>query len=372
MNKLQEAINTIKRTRDIKPSTLLNYERYLLYIYRIVKNKSKTEIKNISDIKEYKWVSDPQIIEILRKNTNSKTSLRGYLNCLNVVLQAMSVEENRDMIDLLRYEIKQINTYTSQEDSLQLKNEKQEKNWLSWKEVKDIYKILKHRYELIKRDPVVSPEDMDFVRNFTILSCYVLFPPRRTQDYVLYYVDDGMEETLNESDFKFSDLMMEDSILTQNNYLYRTEDNKFYFIFNNYKTSSTYGSQKFPLSYALSRIFVYWLKINKQRIKNEFFENYEDASKVPAVFLNSLGNPMTSQNIGITLTNIFKKYANKNISASLLRHIYISNFMKGSKPLRDRLQLASKMSHSIEVQEGVYRKLEGKEEDTQKKKYLSM
>ena len=77
---------------------------------------------------------------------------------------------------------------------------------------------------------------------------------------------------------------------------------------------------------------------------------------------------MSAVHIGKSLSSLFKKKFDKNISASMLRHIYVSHFLKDSRTLHDRQNVAKKMGHSPAIAEEVYRKLDGVDEKKSKLK----
>jgi len=361
MNILENALNEIRSTRQMSDATFNNYVRYTLYIYRLISGKGKQEVKKLAQITDFEWLGDTETINTLVENTKTKNSLRGYLNTLNVLLMQIDPELYSAQILRLKKEIHDINQQQQNTFKYQLKNEKEQANWVSWKEVKNLHKELSVRYNELKKKKHLDDEELDFIKSFTILSFYVLNPPRRISDYAnLKYVDEKQDQFPNETDIKLIDLIEIDPSLTQFNYIVRTEDNKYYFVFNQYKTKHIYGTgQKVEISYNLGRIITHWIKINKERIK-QFLYHRSSPLDSPFMFLTKDNKPLKHQHIGSTLNRIFKERFDKKVSASMLRHSYVSNYLRYSRPLLDREMIATKMGHSIGVQEGTYRKLEGK------------
>ena len=317
------------------------------------KNK-KEPIKSMPDVYRY-------TIDKIRLLNTTDATRRGYLNALSVVLQALDPKLYHNQIEQIRFYIQEINNTTGEDNKLQLKSNSQSENWLQWSEVKKLWHKLNEEFSSLKKKRDISQDEYYWVQSFVIFSCYVHQAPRRTMDYSsLLLVDDTIEPLRNEADIRISDLLEHDEILKQNNFLLRDADKHLYFVFNRYKTAKTYGTQRFKLNYALKRIFIYWLKINRPRLKEWYWEHLDKPYELPAVFITRSGKTMSSQNIGTTLNSLFKEHTGKNISASMLRHIYISNYLRYGKTYKDRNDLAYKMAHSTDVQELVYRKIDEK------------
>ena len=56
------------------------------------------------------------------------------------------------------------------------------------------------------------------------------------------------------------------------------------------------------------------------------------------------------KNFSEFVNNIFKKQTGKNISVNLIRHAFISDYLKKNKSLADRKAISDKMAHSVAVQ----------------------
>ena len=75
----------------------------------------------------------------------------------------------------------------------------------------------------------------------------------------------------------------------------------------------------------------------------------------PYLILNSKGEKITTNSLTKLLTKIFEP-TGKNISSSMLRHIFITE--KFPPQTEEKIELADKMLHSKEVQGSVYAKAE--------------
>ena len=130
----------------------------------------------------------------------------------------------------------------------------------------------------------------------------VVIPPRRSLDY--------SEMKIRNYDVK-----------TDNYY----KGNKFYF--NKYKTVKTYGLQILELPKELNNVLKRWIKINT----NDYMIYSSNNKK--------LSCPQ--------ITRILNKVFGKNISTSMLRHIYLTNVYKDVPQINKMENLANEMGHSI-------------------------
>ena len=101
--------------------------------------------------------------------------------------------------------------------------------------------------------------------------------------------------------------------------------NKFYF--NKYKTVKTYGMQILELPKELNNILKKWIKMNT----NDY------------MIYSSNNNKISCPQI----TRILNKVFGKNISTSMLRHIYLTNVYKDVPQINKMENLANEMGHSI-------------------------
>ena len=195
------------------------------------------------------------------------------------------------------------------------KTQKQKDNWLSWDEVLDIHK--KEKETLPKK--VSNEKDYLKCLSYLVLSLYVLISPRRIKDYhemmVIPEYKEGMSKEHNYLDVK----------------------NK-KFIFNNYKTKGAYGQQVEEIPKELFDI------LKKMIIPKE--KNFEPRDMITTYE----GVKPASNYITRLLNSVFKK----NVSASLLRNIFVSHKLGNSK--NQAKELAQEMGSSVNVLNNVYNK----------------
>jgi integrase len=195
--------------------------------------------------------------------------------------------------------IKMRNKKTTIDDD-NLLTEHEEKNMVPWKEIKKI-----------------QPKD---VRDAALIGIYTLIPPRRL-DYRLMRITD--HDTGLDDDYNYV-------VLNKRN-------NPTKFIFTNYKTSSTFGKQEFPVPRALASVLKTYIEGNGFAINDYLF------GKSPTEPYKSFSTQVSE---------VFKKYTSKSISVNMLRHSYITWFLqKKNLSLTDKKIVATAMGHSITMQD---------------------
>ena len=197
-----------------------------------------------------------------------------------------------------------------EQDEKQEKTDKQEKNWESWADIMKTYKQLEEEATPLFKKESWTPSQMKVLQNYVILSCYVLIPPRRIADYINFKVKDIDQKEDNFFDFEKQQL-----------------------VFNTYKTAKSYGTQVVDCPNDLKDVLFKWFPICKK------FSEY--------LFFNSYGNQLSQPQLTKTINQIF----DKNISASMLRHIYISDVtLKNVPKLSELEKVAEEMGHGTGMQ----------------------
>ena len=181
-------------------------------------------------------------------------------------------------------------------------NEKQKYNWISIDEIKEKYNVLSADANLMLNKKKIL--NINVMNEFLLMSFLsgVIMPPRRSLDY--------SEMKIRNFDTK-----------TDNYY----KANKFYF--NKYKTFKTYGLQILDVPKELNNVLKKWIKINT----NDY------------MIYSSNGHKISCPQI----TRILNKVFGKNISTSMLRHIYLTNVYKDVPRLNQMEHLADEMGHSV-------------------------
>ena len=190
----------------------------------------------------------------------------------------------------------------NEEYKKQKKSQKQESNWISIQEIRQIYDDLRAQVKNIFTKKAIG--NVSIIRDYLLVAFLsgVLIPPRRSLDYAL--------------------LKWRNYDKSKDNYYYR---GKIYF--NKYKTSDTYGLVIIQVPQELDKILKKWLKINPS--------DY--------VLVSSNGQPLSSSQITRTLNRIF----GKQVSVNMLRHIFLTNYYKDIPKLTEMENVATKMGHNV-------------------------
>lgn len=192
----------------------------------------------------------------------------------------------------------------------QEKTQKQEDNWMSFEQVertvKSVHQIAKR---FLNSKTPLTPEELQVAQEYIILclTTGIFIPPRRTKDW---------------TDMKLRGQKTGKHDTPEHNYI---RGDTIHFI--NYKTAKAYGEQTVEMPTALKRILTKWKKINPHQW----------------LLVMSDGAQMTN----VRLNQILNKIFQRNISTSMLRHIYISDKMGGMPALQDMKDLAEHMGHSV-------------------------
>jgi hypothetical protein len=189
----------------------------------------------------------------------------------------------------------------------QKKSQKEEENWMSSAEIKEIYDDLFEQVTAMFQKKLLA--NYSTINNFILLGCLggvSGLPPRRSKDF---------------TEMKIKNYTSEDNFY---------KGGKFYF--NVYKTATLYGEQvidvkeKAPEFY---KILNKWVKINPTEY----------------LLFSSNQQKLTSPQI----TRMLNKLFGKNVSTDLLRHIYLTD--KYGK-IQDEMEQESRdMAHSTQMQQ---------------------
>lgn len=215
-------------------------------------------------------------------------------NTRRVALSAMSqFQMNTDSFKVYKKALDDIRdeatSYANNQTMPQVKKE----NFIDWP---DVVKTLKK----VRKAFLKGNESLE---NLLLVSLYVLQKPLRL-DYA------GM--LLNKID-------------NTKNYAILKGPKKSFFYFNDYKTSQTYGTVIIPINPTL-------LKLLKEYVKERSIIN--------------VSREMLSKKI----IELFKKYSGKAMSVSMLRHSYITDFLKSNPSEEEKERVSKLMLHSKYIQ----------------------
>jgi len=209
--------------------------------------------------------------------------------------------------------IKKIRDDITQEEIKQEPTEKQLNNWVTQEDIAEIYNRLEN----------CANNSFEDYQNYLILSLYTLIAPRRLLDYC---------------DMVFYEPKEDEGLYNYINWKNHT------FVFNVYKTKKVWNKQIIDIPSKLFTILNTWKDMNKDNMVSD---------ELPlSLLINKDGNKLEPPTLNKRLNNIF---GGKNISCNILRHSYISNFLKDTPKLLKLEQVARSMGHSTSTQQ-LYRK----------------
>jgi integrase len=263
-------------------------------------------LKNLNDkreIKDFKFLDNPK--KILDKIKDYKiTTQRNVIIAIVSVLKNLGNDLYKKYYDIMLDLNKKIEDGAKENK----KTETQNKNWIKWDDVTAKFEELKNNNKMPKN---ISETQYDNLLDTVILGLFVLLAPRRNKDYLQMKVSNsgnGLDDKYNWLDMK-----------------------KKQFIFNNYKTEKTYGQQIIDVPVGLIDIIKKYLKYKKEG------DGY--------LLVKFNGDRLISDN---SLTRRLNKIFGKNISSSMLRHIYLSDkYGKVQEEMKDDAEM---MAHSVSQQ----------------------
>ena len=211
------------------------------------------------------------------------------------------------------------------------KSKQQKDNWISWDDVKEVYKNLEEEVDKFISNKQINDAQYNKLLDYMILSLYVLQPPRRNADYQKMNIVKSFSNSLPKED----------------NYLVYDNDE---FYFNNYKTKGTYNQQVIKFNDDLKKVIIKYLKFHPI-IKGRTLAK---TSTFNFLVYND-GKPLDKVN---SITNILNKVFGKKIGASMLRNIYLTN--KYADVKEEKAKDAEMMGNSTNEQDRTYIKTDGK------------
>jgi integrase len=268
---------------------------YVATLASLAKHFDWTDVKNFTS-------KSKDILKYLE--TLSPTRRKAMLSAL------IAIVSHKTYSKIYKDKMVEVSKECREEDEKQEKSEKQEENWESWDSVMKLYRELEEEaLPLFKKDKLTSP-NLKTLQHYVILSCYVLIPPRRIADFINFKIKDIDQKQDNWFDEKTNEL-----------------------VFNNYKTAKNYGTQRVECPESLQAVFRKWFPVASR------YSEY--------LLFNSYGNHLTQPQLTKMLNAIF----DKNISASMLRHIYVSDVtLKNMPKLSELEKVAHDMGHSTAEQ----------------------
>lgn len=307
-------VNSKDNNRELKKSTVQSYISRIKTLYSLLDASPSDKIKNI-------FSNHKKVITFLRNNYQKFSSRASYLTAII----RMGIIYEYETLPYLEEQKKLTFSIKKQQMSQKLKP-KEKQNWVD----DETLKILQKQLDL-NRTPFQQTLAL-------LLTLFTKIPPRR-REYGNVIVK-GIE-----TDKK--------SLDEERNYLIFDKNGSGMFYFGDYKTSGWYGQQKIRCPKPIVRRIKTLLLsrgIPLGRIKEEpdiflFCKTGDPYTELGYNGISKLFETMSLQNEDIL--------SGRKLSVNLMRHMYITKFFdsKGVKSRKARKRLATRMGHSIMLQE---------------------
>ena len=283
-----------------------------LYLRNLEKLNDNQPLKNLTFLKDVEKITE----KLVPYKENTK---RGFLISITSVLSLdksskMKQKLYDDYFKLMMNKNKELKA----EEATNSKSETQEKNWLSWDEVKKHWDTLKDKVDSFTSKEL-SESQYNSLLQFVVLSLYVLLPPRRNE-YQNMVIARTASET-SPADVNYLDL----------------EHKRM--IFNRYKTVKSEGQLIVNFPAELESILNIYIKYHPL-IKGKITKKFQ-----PVPFLVHYdGKPLDQVN---SITRILNKVFGKKVGSSMLRHIFLSS--KYGDVNEEQKKDAEMMGHSVDM-----------------------
>lgn len=290
----------------VSESTMRMYEAQLRAFFK--KSKYSPDDDFLKDHKE-----------VIKEVRSFYASLHSVKNVLNAILiYGRSLKYSDKYLAFYSIEIDKIAEQLKNETMTNVKTEKQQENWMNMDELE---KILENLRDDIPAK-INSYKSYRIFMRFMALFLMLRFP--RRNDYVHMKLQGHEKNT--------------DDPLT-NYIVFDREIRRSYFIFNNYKTFSRYGSQKFPIPDTVHAFFKKYISIILANSKDGF------------LFIKSDESKMNTNEFTKFFIQFMTEKTGKKIGTTMMRHIIISDkFKMDANELKERNELAQAMGHSVSQQ----------------------
>lgn len=242
---------------------------------------------------------------------------KSKISVIITILDDKHDEHSEALTEALKFYRKEMTDDAAKVDKRELSQElsdKQKEHLITQDEVMKVYNQMKAEAIPLTKKNILTRKQFETLQNYVLLSMYVLIPPRRSMDYAVFKIR-NFNEASNSND----------------NYMVNYNKNKkkglSSFVFNTYKNSSRLGRQVLnDIPKTLERIIDMWKTYNK----------------ADYLLINNQGKPVTQSRIATLLNDIF---GGRNISTSMLRHIFLTNKYK-DVDLQDLTDTANAMGQT--------------------------
>jgi hypothetical protein len=262
-------IEEIFKCKDLSKSSL---DAYKSKLNKLNENKP---IKNLN------FLNDMEKIKGMIKDYKPNTQRNYYIAICSILKCYLNSNKTKKIEKLYKEYSVILEDYNIKLKDQTAMTDTENKNWIKKDELDEVYNDLKSNHKNNKQT----------FQNYVLLSLYHLQAPRRNIDYQFLKISTKYNEQLS-NEFNYLDIKRKK------------------FIFNNYKTAKKYNRQELDINEELFEILSSYIKVFK--LKDGDFLLNDLKTNEPYKATNS---------ITVLLNRIFKK----NIGASMLRKVYLTN-----------------------------------------------
>ena len=293
----------------------LSVNTITVYLRNLKLLNDNKDFKNLNFLKNKEYIDN----FLNEKKTNTK---KNYY--ISIVASLSSDKKYKKLYDYYVLKMNELNKEIKDTYKEGKKSVKESENWLSWENIVKVKNELVNEAEKNSNNKALNSSQYYTLLKSLVLSLYVDIPPRR-------------------NDYIYMNICKSKPFDNTNNWL--CVDPK-EFIFNKFKTAKNEGELKIEIPEKLYDIIIVYLKhhplLNKGKITAKTNEPF---------LVNHSGEPLKINGITYILNDCFKSL-NKKISSSMLRHIYLTD--KYGDKAKEQEEDAKLMSHSVDMQQGVY------------------
>ena len=299
---LKQIIQRLEFNRpSISKNTVKTYTSRLVSLLR-----AKDETARLVD---WNWIENESRDVVQFINEHFSHSPAGSVKSIYTSLYAVTNNPiyQGEMMQLLR-------GLNEQSDKQEM-TDKQEKNWMSYDEVKMYLQAAKSAAQPYWGSKVpLEGQPLQIVQRYVLMSlvCGTHIPPRRAQDW---------------TEFKIRGVPRKASEAKTCNYM---RGGRFHFLI--YKSSKAHGEQIVEIPSQLKTILAVWKRLNP----SEYLLVGADGV-----------SQCTTPRVSFILNSVF----GKSISVSMLRHIYLTTKYGDNIPLSEMQEDARVMAHSVGMQQ---------------------
>ena len=308
---------------NAKPNTLKSYVSYYARLLGLVQSKDPT----VTHL--YQWLRNTEFVQAEVSSVYKPTTQKNIYNAVVVVLGALEPDVEHDG-SFSSTELTQLkDTYSNLRDEAHAKyeyqvkhhkkSEKQASNWVELEQIDALLSKLKRMANIIFKQKTKSKHDFFTLQDYILLLTYRHIPMRNDVAFMRVM-----------SPHQLSQLVKSEQ--EQHNFLVGNARINYKFHINDYKTKRTFGNKVIDIPLPVNREIRRWLKVNQ----TGYF------------IVNTHMKPITANGITKLFTKLFKTHFDKNVSTSMLRHIYLS--AKYLEDLKEKQADSYNMGHSLDQQ----------------------